>query len=275
MTDDDAIARHYSSGDLASRIIAAARQVVPDLTAMTARDLAPVDEFHIGGVKATEYFLPKLGLDPGMAVLDVGSGIGGTARFAAETHGCHVTGIDLTPEYCAVATMLSAATGLADQTVFHEGSALTMPFADSRFDAAMTLHVAMNIEDKSGLYREVARVLKPGAVFGIYDILEGPAGGPLDFPVPWASAQSASHLASPEVMRSMLAQAGFTIEHEEDRRGFAIQFFDNLRQAATDGPPPLGLHIMMGDDVKQKIANMVANVGAARCGPWEFVCRRD
>lgn len=274
MTDDDAIARHYTTGDLATRIMAAARQAVPDLTRLTARDLAPVDEFHIGGIKATERFIPMLGFAPGMAVLDVGSGIGGTARYAAETCGCHVTGIDLTPEFCAVATMLSAATGLADSTEFHEGSALVMPFADARFDAAMTLHVAMNIEDKPGLYREIARVLKPGATFGIYDILEGPAGGALDFPVPWAAGQEASHLASPEAMRAMLAEAGFAIEREEDRTGFAIEFFENLRRAAADGPPPLGLHVIMDEGFKHKIANVAANISAGRCGPWEFVCRR-
>ena len=274
MTDDD-VERHYASGDLARRILEAARQTVPDLAAMSARDLAPVDEFHIGGVKATEHFLPMLEFGPGMAVLDVGSGIGGTARFAAETYDCHVTGIDLTAEYCAVATMLSAATGLSDRTEFHEGSALVMPFHDNQFDAAMTLHVAMNIADKTALYREVARVLKPGAVFGIYDILEGPEGGALEFPVPWASDPSASHLATPEFMRTMLYTAGFTIEYEEDRTPFAVEFFDGLKKAAADGPPPLGLHLMMGADFKQKIANMAANIRAGRCGPWVMVCRRD
>jgi SAM-dependent methyltransferase len=276
MTDDAAIARHYTTGDLATRIMAAARRAVPDLTALTARDLAPVDEFHIGGIGATERFVPMLGLAPGMAVLDVGSGIGGTARYAAETCGCHVTGIDLTPEFCAVATMLSAATGLADRTEFHEGSALVMPFADARFDAAMTLHVAMNIDDKPGLYREIARVLKPGARFGVYDILEGPSPGALEFPVPWAADRATSHLASPRAMRTMLQDAGFTIEHDEDRTGFAIDFFETLRQAAAtaDGPPPLGLHVIMDETFQHKIANVAANIAAGRCGPWEFVCRR-
>lgn len=274
MIDDDRIERHYTSGDLAHRIMEAARQIVPDIARITARDLAPVDEFHVGGIKATERFVPMLGLKTGMAVLDVGSGIGGTARYAAETFGCHVTGIDLTAEYCAVATMLSAATGLDDKTEFHEGSALVMPFADARFDAAMTLHVAMNIEDKPALYGEVSRVLKPGAVFGVYDILEGPDGGALDFPVPWAADPAASHLATPDAMRAMLQDAGFAIEREEDRTQFAVEFFENLKMNAAAGPPPLGLHIMMGESFKQKIANMVANVATGRCGPWEFVCRR-
>ena len=274
MTDDDAVARHYTKGDLAQRIMEAVHEVVPDMAHVTPRDLAPVDEFHIGGVKATETFTAKLGLRPGMGVLDVGSGIGGTARFVADAHDCHVTGIDLTPEFCAVATMLSAATGLSDVTEFHDGSALTMPFHDGHFDAAMTLHVAMNIEDKAGLYREVARVLKPGAVFGIYDVMVGSEGGDLDFPVPWSATPATSHLATPEAMHAMLTDAGFTIEQEEDRRDFAIDFFEGLKKNAADGPPPLGLHLLMGADFKQKVANMAANIATGRCAPGEMICRK-
>jgi len=274
MADDDKVARHYASGDLAQRIMEAVRRVVPDMTAISARDLAPVDEFHIGGIKATETFIPKLGFAPDMAVLDVGSGIGGTARYTAETRGCHVTGIDLTPEFCAVATMLSAATGLDDRTEFHEGSALVMPFADAQFDGAMTIHVAMNIADKPTLYREVARVLKPGAVFGIYDVLEGPEAGELTFPLPWAREPSVSHLAAPGDMRRMLRDAGFAIEQEEDRTGFALEILDKLQRKAAAGTAPLDRHIMMGEDFPQKAANMLANIRAGRCAPWEFVCRR-
>ncbi len=274
MTDDDAIARHYTRGDLAQRIMEAVHQVVPDMTDVTPRDLAPVDEFHIGGVKATETFTAKLGLRPGMTVVDVGSGIGGAARFVADAHDCHVTGIDLTPEFCAVATMLSAATGLSDVTEFHDGSALTMPFRDEHFDAAMTLHVAMNIDDKAGLYREVARVLKPGAVFGIYDIMVGPQGGDLDFPVPWSATPATSYLATPDAMRAMLTDAGFVIEQDEDRTGFAIDFFEGLKKSAAEGPPPLGLHVIMGDDFKDKVTNMAKNIAAGRCGPREMICRK-
>lgn len=274
MTDETEVAHHYTKGDLAGRIMHAVRQIVPDMTQITARDLAPVDEFHIGGVKATETFTSKLDLTPGMAVLDVGSGIGGTARFVAETHDCHVTGIDLTPEFCAVATMLSVATHLSERTEFHEGSALVMPFHDNAFDAAMTLHVAMNIEDKAGLYHEVARVLKPGAVFGVYDIMVGAQGGDLDYPVPWAATPATSYLATPDAMRTLLGQAGFTIEHEEDRTGFAIDFFENLKKANAAGPPPLGLHVIMGDDFKDKIGNIAKNINTGRCGPWEMICRK-
>jgi ubiquinone/menaquinone biosynthesis C-methylase UbiE len=69
-----------------------------------------------------------------------------------------------------------------------------MPFPDRSFDGAYMLHVGMNIEDKEKLASEVARVLRPGSVFGIYDVMRtGP--GELAYPVPWA-ARDLSSLAS-------------------------------------------------------------------------------
>ena len=75
-------------------------------------------------------------------------------------------------------------------------------------------------------------------------------------------------------MRKALEQAGFIIEQEEDRRDFAIDFFEGLKQSAAKGPPPLGLHVIMGDDFKTKVANMVKNIGAGHCGPREMICRK-
>jgi SAM-dependent methyltransferase len=150
-----------------------------------------------------------------------------------------------------------------------------MPFADGEFDGAFTLHVAMNISDKPALYREVARVLKPGAMFGIYDILVGPAGGPLQFPVPWATTPDASFLAGIGDMRTMLDATGFEVLSCEDRTDYARGFFEKLRQqAAAGGPPQLGLSLIMGDDFRIKVANMIRNVNEGCCGPWEIVCRK-
>jgi cyclopropane fatty-acyl-phospholipid synthase-like methyltransferase len=63
---------------------------------VTIDDLAPMDEFHIGGRKATEELVSQLQLAPADHVLDIGCGLGGAARFVASRHHCQVTGIDLT-----------------------------------------------------------------------------------------------------------------------------------------------------------------------------------
>jgi SAM-dependent methyltransferase len=280
MSVEKTVAEHYGRSGLAERILVAAASLAAEKTGrggghLAARELAPVDEFHIGGIEATERFLPKLDPKHGTRWLDIGSGIGGACRYAAERFGCHVTGIDLTPEFCRTADVLTEKVDMAGKVSFHVGSALNMPFADCEFDGAFTLHVAMNIEDKPALYREVRRVLKPGTLFGIYDILAGPSGGALQFPVPWANTQDASFLASIADMKTMLDAVGFTMLSCEDRTDYARGFFEKLRlQAAAGGPPQFGLSLIMGEDFRAKVANMIRNVNEGRCGPWEIVCRR-
>lgn len=272
---DHSIAAHYSKGQLFETILAAARQAAADPMRLRQADLAPVDEFHIGGLVATERFIPQLGLQKEQRVLDVGSGIGGTARYVAAKYGCRVAGVDLTPEFCQVARDLAKEVGLSEQVEFHVGTALAMPFGDASFDAAFTLHVAMNIEDKGALYREIARVLKPGSCFAVYDVLAGPElGAEFLFPVPWSTQAETSFLVSIEAMRAMLTAAGFDIELVSDRRDFALEFFEALHEKASQGLPQLGMHLLMGEDFASKVGNMVENIRQHRCGPWELICRR-
>ena len=121
----------------------------------TTEDLSAFDEFHIGGRDATRYFVEKFSFNSAERILDVGSGVGGPARFFAEHFGCHVTGIDLTPDYVEAGKILSQTTGLDDKTTFIEGNACDMPFGDEEFDGASLIHASMNIADKDSLYGEI------------------------------------------------------------------------------------------------------------------------
>jgi len=269
---EQTVTSHYARSGIAQTLLAAVRAELAEGETLDVARLAPVDEFHIGGIEATRRFVPMLGLERGMRLLDIGSGIGGTARYIAQETGAAVTGIDLTPEFVAAATELSAAVGLAGRTRFACASALALPFTDGCFDGAVTLHVAMNIADKATLYHEAARVLRPGAVLGIYDVLAGPGEGPFVFPVPWAAGPQASWLTTPETMRTLLDAAGFDILHETDRHADALDFF--ARMATRAGPPRPGLHLLIGEGFRERMANLAANLKAHRCGPWEFVCVR-
>ena len=130
----------------------------------------------------------------------------------------------------------------------------------------------MNIQDKAKLFAEVRRVLKPGAVFGIYDVMrEG--DGDLAFPVPWASTPETSFVAGAADYRRLLEAAGFAVHKERSRREFAMEFFRQLRARAADadGPPPLGLHLLMGPTAPQKVANMIDNLQRGLIAPIEIV----
>ena len=255
MPDSKSVASHYTQGDLIDAIVAGMEKL--GMTPETVRldDLAPVDEFHIGGRVATKSFLDQVGLGPEDRVLDVGCGLGGASRFVAQRYGCRVTGIDLTQEYIETGTVLCSWVGLADRVKLEQGDATATPYADGAFDKAYMLHVGMNIADKTILARELHRVVRPGGKVAIYDIMQV-GSGDLTYPVPWATDAKGSAVGSPDEYKEALAAAGFVIIAERNRRDFALEFFAQLKAAAasTEGPPGLGLHILMGKRLPRKSA---------------------
>lgn len=262
------VAAHYTSGDLAERILDRLAAAGKDLEALTLEDLAPVDEFHVRGRLATAELAALGGLAAEDRVLDVGCGIGGPSRYLAATRGCRVTGIDLTQEFCDVATMLAARTGLAERVAYRQADALALPFADASFDVVWTQHVQMNIADKPRLYGEMFRVLRPGGRLVFYDILAGP-GGPVYFPVPWARTPDISHLIAPEDLRALLQDTGFALADWRDMTEPAAAWFQETRAKAEqdargEGPPLIGLHILVGALWRQLAANMQRNVEEGR-----------
>lgn len=269
------VSQHYTHGDLVAAIRRGIEALGKTTDSVTVDDLAPVDEFHIGGRRASEDFLDQLELDGDRHALDIGCGLGGAARFAASRYGCQVTGIDLTPEYVETANEVCGWVGLAGRVRAQQGSALALPFADGSFDRAYMLHVGMNIADKAKLCSEVGRVLKGGSLFGIYDVMLT-GDGELTYPVPWATTPSSSAVAPPGEYRDALEKAGFTVVAERNRREFALAFFDQLRArtAAAGGPPPLGLHILMGRNTPEKVQNMIANIASGKIAPVELIARK-
>jgi len=271
---EEEVAAHYAGLERTRLILDALRAAGKDPDDLSVDDLAPVGEFHIRGREATVEFGLALGLSAGQHVLDVGSGIGGASRYFAQAHGVRVTGIDLTAEYCRLATHFARSTGLADRLDYRHGSALAMPFEDRSFDAAYTQHVAMNIADKPALYGEIARVLKPGAVFGIYDVLQGP-GGEVIYPTPWANDGSTSFLATPDELRRLLETAGLRIESWRDTTAAGRGFFETvLARIAESGPPPLGLHLLL-PDFRPRAENMLRGLAEDRLAVIQIVCRKS
>jgi ubiquinone/menaquinone biosynthesis C-methylase UbiE len=267
------VAMHYSHGTLEAAILEALAAMGKDVAHLEPADLAPVDEFHVGGRAATAAFAAELGVEPGAHLLDIGAGLGGAARYFATELGCRVTGIDVTDDYVRVANALAKRVRLADRVAFRKASALALPFEAASFDGAYMLHVGMNIFDKDALFAEVRRVLKPGGVFGIYDIMRV-GEGEVTLPVPWASNVTTSFLADEAIYRRLLERAGFAIEKTRNRRDFALKFFRDLRERfAASGPPPLGLHILMGPAAQRKYGNMTRAIEDGIIAPVEIVAR--
>ena len=265
MTSQAAIVRdHYQAaiGDreaLLSRIAAAVDAME---TPIGARRLAPIDQFHMGGLAATAALAERIGLTANDLVLDAGSGLGGPSRYIAETFGCRVEGIDLSPDYVAIAQMLTDRAVLAGKVSFQEGDLTHLPFEDARFDLIWTQHVVMNISDRAGLYLELRRVLKPGGRLAFYDPLAADGHPELFFPVPWAQTASTSTLLTEEETTTQLTQAGFKISTLTDVTQQAIGW-----TAQSGGPPqPGGVNAAMivGARMAEMAGNFVRNLREGR-----------
>ena len=96
MNELDLVKEHYVFEDLPGRIENALLQAGFGSGPIDWSKLALLDQFHVRGLAATKELAEGLSLAGGENVLDVGSGLGGPARYLAAVHGCHVTGIELT-----------------------------------------------------------------------------------------------------------------------------------------------------------------------------------
>jgi ubiquinone/menaquinone biosynthesis C-methylase UbiE len=267
------VARHYAGvSDIAKVIAESLRKAGKDIDKLTTEDLATVDEFHIRGRKATLELARGLDLTTTAHVLDIGSGLGGPARTLAETFGCRVTGIDLTPAFCDAATRLSRWVGLDDRVAFQHGDATSLPFGDRVFDAAISMHVAMNIAAKDKLYAEARRVLKPGNRFAVYDVLQG-EGGEVLLPAPWAREPSISHLATPAVMQALLQGAGFTILSEHDSTEDSQRWFEAMAARLVADAPVVTFQTFLGSDFPQMTRNLVRNLAERRIRTVSYTCQ--
>jgi SAM-dependent methyltransferase len=266
------VSDHYARSGLIEAIEDGIIRMGKATDTVTIDDLAPVDEFHIGGRRATEELIGQLGIIPGDHILDVGCGLGGPARFVAERYGCRVSGIDLTSDYVETGNRLCEWVGLRDRVKLCQSTALSMPFQDTKFKAAYMLHVGMNIEDKESLCVEVARVLQPGSRFAVYDVMRT-AEGELSYPLPWATTIESSALAPAERYKRALEGAGFEILSERNRKDFALAYFNDLRSRAqaASTPAPLGLHTLMGERRQDQIKNMIESISTGTIAPIELI----
>jgi sarcosine/dimethylglycine N-methyltransferase len=275
MAASNRVQDHYASTDIATRVLATLRETQGDDAPITPDALAPLDHFHGRGLVATRELAALLGPRSGDRILDIGSGIGGPARWIASHFGCHVTGVDLTPEFCRAAEALNVATGMGDRVRILEGSALALPAEDVSFDRAYSQNVVMNIADKAGFYREAFRVLKPRGVLALTNVGAGPAGMPY-FPVPWAAGPDTSFLSTPEETQHGLAAAGFEIVSFNDVTAATLPAQrELLRRLEAEGLPPLGWHVFMGVERSRVLqANGVRSHVDGRLTFMEILVRR-
>lgn len=243
----------YSTGLSRRNIERALTGAGLDIGQLQPADLAMLEDFHTMGRIATGQLMDLAGITNHTAVLDAGSGVGGTARYVADRYGCTVTAVDLTEEYCDTARWLNHLVGLDDRITVRTADVTDLPFADHTFQAVVSQHVQMNVGDKAGLYREARRVLAAGGVLALWDITRGEGGEP-HFPLPWADNPSVSHLVTPEELRATVEASGFAIERWNDLTDQASALMQTI---LTRPIGPLGLHLFV-PDFARKAGNLTA-----------------
>ena len=257
---DETVEKFYGLGELWEKIETGLKLSGKDINSLTVDDLVPIDEFHTRGRKATREVAELSSLKASDLVLDVGCGLGGSARYLAEHYKCKVMGIDLTQEYIFVGTKLTELVNLGDRVKLRQGSALDLPYDDASFDIVWTQHVQMNIADKNRFYSEIIRVLKPGGRFLFHDVFRSRAKSPF-FPTPWAEDESMSALATETEVRATIEEVGLEIDQWIGKVQESVNFFERvLARIETKGHPPLGIHLILGDNAKDKLRNYARNL---------------
>ncbi len=257
------VEKHYNCDDLTEKITKALADSGKKLSDLKPRDLAPVDQLHTGGAKATIELINRTGLEPDTMVLDAGCGTGGSSRLLAEHFRLRVTGIDLSYQFIRAAQFLTRCTNLENRICFRQGSVLCLPFEDLSFDAVLCQHMLMNIEDKHGAINEFYRVLKPGGRLILHEITRGTGQKPA-FPVPWAASPCTSFLEPWQEILSIISRYGFTAVFHEDKTMSALEWWkkaESVSRKKIPGPgrTSMGPGIVFGENAKFFARNMRAN----------------
>ena len=237
----------YTETDLVAAIEhLAAREVA----ALTQQQLDGIDQFHAGGAEAVDRIQADLRLGPGMTVLDVGSGLGGPARQLARTTGCAVVGVDISRSYVDTAAALTRAAGLADQVEFQCVDVAALERND--FDAAYTIHVQMNVEDKKAFYTDIAGRLRDGARLAVFEVCRTGRQDP-ELPLPWSIDGGDSHLVMPDDLLASIESSGFETVEWLDETEWVIDWFQDLGARVAQAGTPAVLPALLDEGMTRMI----------------------
>lgn len=272
---ESSVQAHYDNPNLIQRIDAGLTAAKKNPGSLQISDLAMVDQLHTGGTRATLALAEKVSISKDWHVLDAGCGLGGSSRLLADTFGCRVTGIDLAVTYIDAARILTARTGLSLQVDFLAGSVLDLPWEHPRFDMILCQHILMNIPDKHAAARQFIKVLKPGGVLVLHEIVKGDHPD-LALPVPWAASAGISFLEPWDHVAACFADTGFIVASFTDVTAAGCRYWQKVREFAQKNagtPRPLGPHLVFGKNAGRFPFTMSQNFESRAVGLVEAVLK--
>ena len=263
MNYEEAINFQYGKENIAGILISKFREENIDTLEKIQKILAPIQELHLRGRDVTLELAKGAGINENMRILDLGCGIGGSARVLASEFGCKVTGLDLCEEFCLTAEIINKKIGLSDKVVIRHGNALDMPFEDKCFDVVLVQHVLMNIKEKSDVLSQIYRVLRLKGRLAINTICEGSVI-PIHYPVIWANDPDINFLLKPDKLRILINNCGFKELSWKDDTKNIIEGIDHIRaKPRSNEARPIKLSMIV-EDSSTKWKNMVRNLKEGR-----------
>jgi SAM-dependent methyltransferase len=235
----------------------------PDLDPTADGSLDNLDQFHIGGAEAVDQLIATLALAQGDVVLDVGSGLGGPARQTARRTGNRVIGVDITPAYVEAARGLTARIGLSDLVAFEVADIADFQH-ESLFQAAITMHVQMNIQDKAVWFEHIARHLAPGARLAVWEVCQ-PGRQELSWPMPWSLDGTDSFVVDAESLLAAIQKAGFTALEWTQQSAWARDWISTTFANGLPSGPALPVLL---DDGYTRVINFAAAIGDGSVEIW-------
>ena len=234
------VAAQYSTGGVRERIDAALRDAGKDFDRLTPAYFASFEDFHSLGRIGTAALLEAAHVTAADHVLDAGSGIGGTARLLAAEHGCRVTAIDLTDEYCDTARWLNGLVNLHDRIDVIEGDVTDLPLPDVSFDLVVSTRPDEYRRQTAPVQRGPPRLAPRRATCALGRHRRTPTTHP--FPRPVGRRPRTSHLITPDKLATTLQDAGFALDVWNDLTEFAVTAMTPVFDAPSD---PVGLQLLV------------------------------
>ncbi|MGI9404826.1 MAG: SAM-dependent methyltransferase [Hyphomicrobiaceae bacterium] len=134
--------------------------------------LSPFDQYHYFGTRAVDEAIAAAGIGENSHVLDVGSGLGGPARWLAHRTGCYVTAVELQADLNDTATALTWRCGLAGNIDHVCGNILSTLLDAGAYDAVVSWLALYHIPDRAPLFPLLNNALRPGGKIYVEDLYQ-------------------------------------------------------------------------------------------------------
>jgi ubiquinone/menaquinone biosynthesis C-methylase UbiE len=215
-----------------------------------------LDQFHVGGMDAVDTLISSLGVRTGDKVLDIGSGLGGPARRVAQKTGAAVHGVDVTQSYVEAAQFLTGRSDLGPLVSFEQVDIAALG-TSTPYDAAITIHVQMNVEDKVSFFGAIRANLRPGGRLALWEICSTGENDPV-WPMPWSMDGTDSYLTTGDGLRQAAIDTGFEVLEWSDETQWATDWFASTFK---DGPPPGPALPKLLNDGFTRVLNLAGALG--------------